>query len=26
MVKIAVAPLWIAGRYWGSASLAYILP
>jgi methyl-accepting chemotaxis protein len=26
MVKIAIAPLWIAGRYWGSASLAYILP
>jgi methyl-accepting chemotaxis protein len=26
MVKIAIAPVWIAGRYWGSASLGYILP
>jgi methyl-accepting chemotaxis protein len=26
MVKIAIAPVWIAGRYWGSASIGYILP
>jgi methyl-accepting chemotaxis protein len=26
MVKIAIAPIWIAGRFWGSASLGYILP
>jgi methyl-accepting chemotaxis protein len=25
MVKIAIAPVWIAGRYWGSASIGYIL-
>lgn len=26
MIKIAIAPVWIAGRYWGSASIGYILP
>jgi methyl-accepting chemotaxis protein len=26
MVKIAIAPVWVAGRYWGSASIGYILP
>ena len=26
MVKIAMAPIWVAGRFWGSASLGYILP
>ncbi len=26
MVKIAIAPIWVAGRFWGSASLGYILP
>jgi methyl-accepting chemotaxis protein len=26
MIKIAIAPVWVAGRYWGSASIGYILP
>lgn len=26
MIKIALAPIWIAGRYWGYASIAYNLP
>ena len=26
MVKIAYAPIWIRGKYWGAASLGYILP
>jgi methyl-accepting chemotaxis protein len=26
MVKIADAPIWIGGRYWGPASIGYILP
>jgi hypothetical protein len=26
MIKIAFAPMWIRGKYWGAASLGYILP
>jgi methyl-accepting chemotaxis protein len=26
MMKTAGAPVWIRGRHWGAASLAYILP
>lgn len=26
MIKIALAPIWIGGRYWGYASIAYNLP
>lgn len=26
MIKLADAPIWVAGRYWGPASIGYILP
>lgn len=26
MVKIAYAPIWVRGKYWGAASLGYVLP
>jgi hypothetical protein len=26
MIKIADAPIWIGGRYWGPATIGYILP
>ena len=26
MIKIGFAPIWIDGRYWGYASIAYNLP
>jgi len=26
MIKIAYAPIWVRGKYWGAASLGYILP
>ena len=26
MVKIAYGPIWVRGKYWGAASIGYILP
>jgi len=26
MIKIAYAPIWVGGRYWGAASIGYVLP
>jgi methyl-accepting chemotaxis protein len=26
MLKVAFSPIWVAGRYWGAASVGYILP